>query len=467
MFIPNQAILSGDLTAWTTKTLPAPFIGNKISPSLYNASAFALATKYLPTSTAADGKYVYGPSNPQSENEYIGHLDWNKSEKQTVFGRYYITHFKQPGFFDNNLLLTVNAQLDDQEQSLTLGYTYSISSSLVNSFRVAGTRSFITRGQVSSLINPKTVGINVATPVPNDIYIAVSGDFTESCGTCETYQVTTNRENVVDDVFWTKGRHRFGFGGNIVHRHLNLQGTNNANGPFTFNGSFTGDAMADFLMGNLYSLYQGNNTGSPFSNNAFAMYVQDSYQMMPPLTINAGVRWESDLPEWETAGRGGSFSISAFNAGKTSTTYKTAPPGLIFAGAPCIPKGHINNHWDHFEPRFGFAWDPGERARRVSVAHTRWASSNRFSIWKIALRTTRILETQSPSIPRRACSRISMPTIPAEIPFPSFPAKQNRRLLPDSRFVLPVPCDHEAELYADLEPDYSEAVRRQLGNDGG
>jgi hypothetical protein len=358
VIIPTQAMLNGDWTAFEgSKTLPAPFVGNKINPSLYNASAIGITT-YLPVAPTANGKFVYGPPNPQSENQYIGRIDWNKSEKQTVFGRYYITHFTQPGFFNNNLLLTANPQLNDQEQSLTLGHTYLISSNLVNSFRVGGTRSFITRGQVSSLINPSMVGIKVATPVPNYIYLAISGDFTESCGTCETYQVTTNQENAVDDVFWTKGRHHFGFGGNFIHQHMNLQGTNNANGQFTFNGSFTGDAMADFFLGDLYSLYQGNDTGSTFAKNVFAVYAQDSYQMTPHLTINAGVRWESDLPEVETAGRGGSFSMSAFNAGTTSSVFKTAPPGLLFVGDPGIPKGYMNNHWDHFEPRFGFAWDP-------------------------------------------------------------------------------------------------------------
>ena len=106
--------------------------------------------------------------------------------------RYYLTHYFQQGFFNNNLLNTTNPQLNDQEQSLTLGHTYTITSNLVNSFRLGGTRSFINRGQVSSLINPQTVGINVAVPVPNYIYMAVSGDFTLSCGTCESYEVTTN-----------------------------------------------------------------------------------------------------------------------------------------------------------------------------------------------------------------------------------------------------------------------------------
>ncbi len=377
--VPTQAVLNGDWTAFdsagcepsgASKTLGGPFVGDQINPTLYNSSAVALA-KYLPVATNPCGKIVYGIPNPQSENQYIGRVDWNKGSKQTVFGRYYLTHFTQPGFFGGNLLLTGNPQLDDQEQSLTLGHTYSITSNLVNAFHVAGTRSFITRGQVSSLINPNSVGINVATPVPNYIYVAVSGDFTESCGTCETYQVTTNQENVVDDIFWTKGKHHLSFGANIIHQHMNLQGTNNANGQFTFNGSFTGDPMADFMLGDLYSLYQGNNTGSTFSKNIFAGYIQDSYQMTPRFTVNGGVRWESDLPEIETAGRGDTFSMAAFNAGTTSKIFTTAPPGLLFAGDPGIPKGYINNHWDHFEPRFGIAWDPrGKGQESIRASYT-------------------------------------------------------------------------------------------------
>ncbi|HEY1767451.1 MAG TPA: TonB-dependent receptor [Terracidiphilus sp.] len=361
--LPTQAELNGDWSACGLGT---------VNPATYNASAVALAKTYLQLGPSATcGKVVFGPPNPTSEEQYIGRVDWNKSQKQTLFGRYYLTHYFQQGFFNNNLLNTVNPQLNDQEQSLTLGHTYSLNSNLVNSFHASGTRSFINRGQVSSLINPQTVGINVSTPVPNYIYMAVSGDFTLSCGTCESYEVTTNSENLLDDVFWTRGRHHFGYGVNWIHNHMNLQGTNNANGQFTFNGSFTGNAMMDFLMGDLYSLYQGNNTGSTFSMNALGLYAQDSYQMTPRLTVNLGVRWESALPEVETAGRGDSFSMSAFMAGTTSSVFKTAPPGLLFHGDPGIPKGYINNHWDHFEPRVGLAWDPTGKGREsVRASYT-------------------------------------------------------------------------------------------------
>ncbi len=372
--LPTAAILAGDWTAYATannKTLKAPYVGNKISPSAYNSAALQLVTKYMPQATNANGKYQYGPPNPNTENQFIGRVDWNKSEKQSLFGRYYLTHYFQSGFFNNNLLNTANPQLNDQVQSATMGHTYSISPNLVNAFHAAGTRSFVNRGQVSSLINPGTVGINVATPVPNYIYMAVSGDFTLSCGTCETYQVTTNSENVVDDILLTRGKHHLAFGVNFIHNHMNLQGTNNANGQFSFDGSFTGDALADFMIGDVKSLYQGNNTGSTFAKNVFGLYAQDSYQVTPRFTVNAGVRWESDLPEVETAGRGDAFSMAAFKAGTTSTIFKSAPPGLLFAGDPGIPKGYINNHWDHFEPRLGIAWDPrGKGQESIRASYT-------------------------------------------------------------------------------------------------
>jgi hypothetical protein len=370
--LPTQAILNGDWTAYAgTKTLKAPFAGNMISPSAYNSSALQLVKNYLPLATAANGKYLYGPPNPNHENQFIGRVDWNKSASQTLFVRYYLTKYLQPGFFNSNLLNTTNPLLNDQEQSLTLGHTYSISSTLVNSFHASGTRSFINRGQVPSLITPKTIGINVSTPVPNYLYMAISGDFTVSCGTCETYQVTTNSENVLDDLFWVRGKHHFGFGVNFIHNHMNLQGTNNANGQFSFNGSFTGDALADFMLGDPSSLYQGNDTGSTFAKNVFGVYAQDSYQMTPRLTLNGGLRWESDLPEVETAGRGDSFSMSAFLAGTTSGVFKSAPPGLLFAGDHGIPKGYINNHWAHFEPRIGLAWDPRGKGREsVRASYT-------------------------------------------------------------------------------------------------
>ncbi len=382
-YVPTQAILNGDWSQFEAAdchtngqalTLINPATGqafpnDQIPTTSYNASALAIE-KYLPIATNPCGKIVYGVPNPQNEDQYIGRIDWTRNDKQSVYGRYFITHFTQPAFFGGNLLQSQpNPGLNDQAQTLSLGHTWSITSNIVNSFRLGGSRNFITRGSASDMINPQDVGINISAPVPNYLYLAVSGDFTAACGTCETYQITTNAINVVDDLFWTKGKHHFAFGANFIHNHLNLQGTNNANAQLTINGQFTKDALADFMLGKLYTIYQGNDTGSTWRKDIIAGYALDTYQLTPRLTLNAGLRWESDLPEVETAGRGVSFSPEAFAAGKTSQVYKTAPAGLLFYGDQGIPRGYIQRHMDHFEPRIGVAFDPtgkGEASIRAS-----------------------------------------------------------------------------------------------------
>ena len=429
---------------------------------MYNASALQLVTTYLPLATSANGHYLYGPPNPNTEHQFIGRVDWNKSQKQTLFTRYYITHYFQQGFFNNNLLNTTNPQLNDQEQSLTLGHTYSISSNLVNSFHVSGTRSRISRGQVSSLITPKTIGINVATPVPNYIYMAVSGDFTVSCGTCETYQVTTNSENAVDDIFWTRGKHHFGVGGNFIHNHMNLQGTNNANGQFSFNGSFTGDALADFMLGDLFSLYQGNDTGSTFAKNAFAFYAQDSYQLSPRLTVNAGVRWESDLPEVETAGRGDSFSMAAFMAGQHLHRLQDRASGTALRRRSRNPQGLHQQSLGLISNRASAS--PGIRAARAARASARPIRSgfpNPSSTWKTASKTMRPTATPSPSIPRPGRCPIPLRLIPAAIHSLSpIPPPKDTAFFPTggSYFLFPV----------NMKPSYTQTwnltVQKQIGS---
>ncbi len=381
-YVPTPAMFNGDFSVYDGATCqssgkfkqltnPAtgqPFPNDQIPVSQFNASALALL-KYVPATTNPCGKLVYGIPQPQNEDQFIGRIDWTINQNQTLFGRYFLTHFTQPGFFGGNLLYTANPALNDQAQSFTLGHTYTISSSLVNSVHISGTRNFITRAADAGLINPTDVGIAVSTPVKNYLYVTISGAFTGACGTCESTDITTNSVNLIEDIFWTKGKNHLSFGGNYLHNYLVYDGTNNANGQFTFNGSITADALADFMIGSLYSLYQGNNTGVDFSKNYLGIYAQDSIQFTPRFTVNAGIRWSTGLPAIETTGRGASFSPANFAAGVVSKVYPTAPPGLLFYGDQGVPHGYYNAKYDHFEPRIGFALDPrglGQESIRAS-----------------------------------------------------------------------------------------------------
>ena len=294
-FVPTAAMLRGDFSAYdgascqssgkfkqlNNPVTNAPYPNDQIPTTQFNSSALQMITKYLPQASNPCGKIIYGIPQPQNEDQYIGRIDWTVNQSQTLFGRYFLTHFVQPGFFNNNLLLTANPSLNDQAQSFTLGHTYTISSNMVNSLRISGTRNFITRAAASDLINPNTVGIQVSSPVKNYLYMNISNAFTAACGTCESTDITTNSVNLVEDVFWTKGRNHWSFGVNYLHNYLIYDGTNNANGQFNFTGIYTNDGLADFMLGAVQSLYQGNNTGVDFSKNYTGVYAQDSSSVWP------------------------------------------------------------------------------------------------------------------------------------------------------------------------------------------
>jgi hypothetical protein len=378
-YVPTAAMFNGDFSAYTTKKLTVPnssptqyFPNNQISPTLFNASAIQLLKNYIPQATDPTGKLVYGLPLPQNEDQFIGRIDWTATTKQTVFGRYYLTHYTQPGIFNNNLLNTQNPILDDRVQSFTLGHTYTLTSSLVSSFHLGWTRNIVSRNVAPDSINPNTVGINVFAPIKNYIYINVTNNgFTAACGTCESLLNSTNGFNVLEDMFWTKGKHHFSFGGNYLHNMLVSDGVNNANGQFNFNGQFTGDGLVDFMLGRIQSLYQGNNSGIDMRKNYGSLYFQDNIQFSPRFAVNAGLRWATGLPAIETTGRGGAFSLDDFRAGVHSVVYPGAPAGLRFYGDQGIPKGYYHGKWNRLEPRFGIVFDPrGEGRESIRASYS-------------------------------------------------------------------------------------------------
>lgn len=374
-FVPTTAMFNGDFSKYTTKALrdPAtllPYPKNQIPTSQFNASALALF-KYIPLATADNGKLVYPLSLPQNEDQYIARIDWTATTKQTVFGRYYLTHFTQPGTFAGNLLNTQNPTLDDRVQSFTLGHTYTLTSSLVSSFHLGWTRNIVIRDIAPDVINPNTLGIQSYAPIKNYLYMNISNAFTVACGTCESLLNSTNGYNVLEDMFWTKGMHHFSFGGNYLRNQLVSDGVNNANGQFNFTGQYSGDGLVDFMLGRVQSLYQGNNSGVDFRKNYGALYFQDSIQFSPRLTVNAGLRWATGLPAIETTGRGAQFSLPGFTAGTRSVVYPTAPPGVYFYGDPGVPHGYYHGKWNRLEPRFGIVFDPrgqGKESIRASYS---------------------------------------------------------------------------------------------------
>src|SRR5205085_3251333 len=82
-------------------------------------------------------------------------------------------------------------------------------------------------------------------------------------------------------------------------------------------------------------------------------YVQDSWRARSDLTINLGLRWDIITPFWEK-----NNELQTYIPGAQSTLYPGAPPGLVVAGDPGVPRTLAPTKYGNVAPRIGVGWAP-------------------------------------------------------------------------------------------------------------
>jgi hypothetical protein len=381
--IPTAAELSGDFSKMGGNCAPNatniidPVTGANISanrmvaPTSISPQAIALS-KMLPNSQADQfGRVNIALPANNTEDQYIGRIDYSFNQKHNLFGRYFLTNYNAPAYFSpTNLLLTTTAGNDERVQSFTLGDTYIITSRLVNTFHGTYARRRDNRGPTAGGINANTLGIDMFTYVPNDFRLTITNGFSVGCGTCSPGFFNTNTEDFADDIDYIRGKHQFAFGGEILRTGDNTQAGYLQNGSFNFGGLASGiggkagEPMIDFITGQLTAI--GASTGfsqskaqqTAYRQTSFGVYAQDTYHFGPKLTANIGLRWEPELFPVDNYHRGSNFSQAAFVAGQRSSVYLNAPAGSFYFGDPGVPKSFTDNRYANLSPRASFTVDP-------------------------------------------------------------------------------------------------------------
>ena len=103
---------------------------------------------------------------------------------------------------------------------------------------------------------------------------------------------------VADSLTWTRDKHTLKLGFEYERpSSFNRQNTPPYRGQFSFDGRYSGNAFADYLLGAAYST--SRNTRNALNENVntriFA-FAQDDWNIHPRLTINIGVRYEYESP---------------------------------------------------------------------------------------------------------------------------------------------------------------------------
>jgi hypothetical protein len=387
-FTPTQAMLQGDWTAIASPacngnrqvTLKAPFVGNKISPAAYSPVAVKIMNSgQIPVATDPCGKVQFGIKPVTNEDFTVEKVDYQVSQRHSIFGRYELARLiDPPGYVPGNLLTTGQATNGPyttypvvnnwQTQTFTIGDTYLFSNNLVSTFRASVLRPTNSRGQPPKEIAPEEVGIApYFEPTNNRILgLSVSGGFSIG-GQGGNVPGVTNATGFQEseDISWVKGAHQLGFGVNNIHSKLAVSGWTSSDGVFAFSSTNTGLGLGDFMLGNVNTFTQQGVQNIGFRSDYFGAYAQDTWKISSRLTLNGGLRWDPFLPFSWGDRQAFQFSQSGFIQGTRSTVYPNAPAGVLYSGDPgVLPDGKTNgNQWWHFSPRLGLAYDPSGSGR--------------------------------------------------------------------------------------------------------
>jgi hypothetical protein len=364
-FVPTPAMMQGDFTAIPTTLSPSlGFVNNQLPRTSLNPVALNIA-RTLPPTTTARGETTYRLVINQDENAAVSKVDYQINEKHSVFGRYSVGQLVQSSTYDGKNPLSINNYgLNDLVYGTALGHTWVITNNLVSSLRLGANRTNIVKTE-DNYGSFKDFGMQSFSPLGGKVIsVNVAGNFVVGGGAA-TPGASHNGPlwSVTEDLSWVKGSHQITFGGSIYQQRLNYWsgGGVNATGAATFDGSVTGNALADFMVGRPQQWSQGTLYGYYSRQYYSALYIQDSWKLHRRLTFNYGVRWEPYTSVYQKHPHQSLyFSPALFDQNVRSTYYKNAPAGLVFAGDPQYTCGDYFNcpKWAKFYPRVGLAWDP-------------------------------------------------------------------------------------------------------------
>ena len=369
-YVPTAQMLAGD---WTTVTSPAcnngrqvalraPFVNNRISPALFSNASMNL-TKLLPSTADPCGQVVFGRRENANETMTIGRMDYQWSEKHSVFGRYEGGAMETPNDYDGKNLLSLS--IPDYVRnfhSLVLSDTYSLNPSTVNSVRGTLVRSVNDKNLLRDFTNYTDLGVKglyFPEGMKKFMRLTISGGFSINMSSPGLTNTTTFQ--FVDDLSVIRGAHQFGLGVNFIHSNMNYISSTWTAGRMQFNASNTGLGLGDFMIGKPNNWSQDQVAAQYLRQNYTGLYAQDTWKANSRLTLNAGLRWEPFSWPFDARAKSARFGRDWFDQGLRSTVFKNAPAGILFPGDPGVADvgtGLNETRWMHFAPRVGFAWDP-------------------------------------------------------------------------------------------------------------
>jgi hypothetical protein len=325
---------------------------NGIIPSSRFDPAAVKYISIMATANSAGGGYTSLSPSINDGKQFTLKVDHYLKANNQLSGRYWYSHGTSNTPNGNLPFGQTNYSL--RFQNLNIWDIHTFTPNLLNMASFAWNRKYEVQTNANEPFqNPQDAGVNLPDTLthPYPPAVNITGRVNLAPGTAGDPLRQDATEDFTDTLTWVNGKSTWKFGGNYDRVRFGPDQASFDNGRFSFNGQFTGNAMADFLLGQPSSLLLYNEQ-EHHRTYWLGFFVQNDYQLSKRVTLNLGLRYHYEEPTYQV-----DSNSATFIPGFQSTRFPNAPAGMAFAGDHGIPKAIFQPRYRNFDPRIGIAWD--------------------------------------------------------------------------------------------------------------
>ena len=381
--VPETAFRRGDFSSLGTPlidpTTGNPFPGNIIPSSRFSKIGSNMVNIYPAENVPGAAANFNGGYNLKSDTEnWTGRFDTNWGNSDSLFVRYSIwDQDRLEPFRSGATLPNYGTFLDTLSQGMTINQTHIFSPNLVNEFRFGATR--IKGGLIAEARDQgieKQLGICCVLVVEEPDFradlkgpplVRMTG-YNSAAGSAAPHIRWDNHWSYTNNLSYTTGNHQTKFGFEARRTAMNLFLIVFPAGDFRFDGRYTGSSVGDALLGlpNLTIRNQGDIVNYERSWH-FSGYFQDDWDVTDQLTLNLGMRWETQTAGYDAHDRKASYQPDRqliVKVGPDPFQPDILPtladfPGFAVADGS-LSRGGYDMDFNNWGPRIGFAYDTGD-----------------------------------------------------------------------------------------------------------
>jgi hypothetical protein len=278
-------------------------------------------------------------------------LDHNFSSSNLLSGRYYIGNSTQSfplGVGAAGVLPGFNTFTPTRVQLISISDVEVVNPDQVNEARLGWNRYAEGFFPLDRSFDPSSIGLDTGAGSQNFGLPKITvGTFSViGASPSDPRARVDSNWHFIDNYSWKRGRHDFKFGYEFRRTTIALFQDDN------FRGNLSFPDLTSFLEGlpSGGSIASGNTRRHTFENN-HSLYVQDSYRILPRLTLNYGLRWDY-------------FGVVGE---KDHLFYQFDPStdALLRVGADGGPSRLYTPDYHAFGPRVAFAYDVTGKSKTV------------------------------------------------------------------------------------------------------